>query len=292
MSLVIIPCHSVWKAAINDENPLNLGQLPEHWVLAPFQLEGRDHFAMIKHGLQGVKTLVDTIGQDTSADANNMLFFSGSKTKPQLNISEGESYYKLIQKILKFDEQVKPLSKIFDDPELVDLVHTIKNSVSDQVLDSFLSTNVTYEECSLDSFDNLYYSLLKYHEMFSVYPKKIVVVGFEFKRKRFVYLHGRKALGIDIEYIGIDPKPIGLSPEQSKTYFDDLKFQESKNALVPFEKDWYAVRKPLLDKKQSRNPFGVVPSYPELISLHHPQVLEDREFFESVVLSKYKNFEN
>ncbi|KAL6944957.1 hypothetical protein ACO0QE_002399 [Hanseniaspora vineae] len=292
MSLIIVPCHSVWKAAIKDEDPLNLGQLPAHWLLASFQLEGRNHFAMIKHGLQGVKTLLENIKQGSPSCEDNLLLFSGSKTKPELNLSEGESYYKLIRKILKFNEQKTSLNEIFDDPELVKLAHTIKNGVSDPELNTLLSTNVSYEEYAMDSFDNVYYSLLKYHEMYSKYPKKVIVVGFEFKRARIVQLHGKKALGIDNEYIGIDPQPLGWSSEQLKNYFDDINFHESKNALVPFEKDWYAVRTPLIDKKLSRNSFGVVPLYPEMISLHHPDTIEDEEFYKSVVLPKYGNFKS
>ncbi|KAJ9115070.1 hypothetical protein QFC22_005398 [Naganishia vaughanmartiniae] len=65
---------------------------------------------------------------------------------------------------------------------------------------------VTTEEFALDSFENVLFSLARFKEMTGHWPKKMTVVGFEMKRRRFEQLH-RAALKFPQEkftYIGID----------------------------------------------------------------------------------------
>lgn len=66
---------------------------------------------------------------------------------------------------------------------------------------------VTTEDHALDSFQNLLFSIARFHEYTGNYPTKITVVGYEFKRARFDDLH-RAALRWpkeNFEYIGVDP---------------------------------------------------------------------------------------
>jgi hypothetical protein len=59
----------------------------------------------------------------------------------------------------------------------------------------------------LDSFQNLLFSIARFHEYTGNYPAEITVIGYAFKRLRFLDLH-RAALRWPIEqfhYIGIDP---------------------------------------------------------------------------------------
>lgn len=65
----------------------------------------------------------------------------------------------------------------------------------------------TTEDHALDSFQNLLFSIARFHEYTGRYPTKITVVGYEFKRARFVDLH-RAALRWpkdEFRYIGVDP---------------------------------------------------------------------------------------
>jgi hypothetical protein len=74
------------------------------------------------------------------------------------------------------------------------------------------------EDFALDSFQNLLFSIARYHELAvasasgsgipssAAWPSKITVVGFEMKRRRFVELH-RRALKLpenQFEYVGVD----------------------------------------------------------------------------------------
>ena len=64
----------------------------------------------------------------------------------------------------------------------------------------------TTEDSALDSFQNLLYSIARFHEYTGRYPSHITVVGYEFKSRRFTELH-RAALRWPRErfhYIGID----------------------------------------------------------------------------------------
>lgn len=64
----------------------------------------------------------------------------------------------------------------------------------------------TTEEFALDSYQNLLFSIARFHEFTGHYPRSITVVGYEWKRRRFMELH-RAALRWPEErfrYIGID----------------------------------------------------------------------------------------
>jgi hypothetical protein len=66
----------------------------------------------------------------------------------------------------------------------------------------------TSENYALDSFQNLLFSIARFHEMTGRYPEQITVVGYEMKRARFTNLH-RAAIRWPREkftYIGIDPE--------------------------------------------------------------------------------------
>jgi hypothetical protein len=71
-------------------------------------------------------------------------------------------------------------------------------------------TRTTTEDYALDSFQNLLFSIARFHEYTGSYPVQITVVGYEFKRARFMDLH-RAALRWPIEkfhYIGEDPDDV------------------------------------------------------------------------------------
>ena len=111
------------------------------------------------------------------ADPSAVLIFSGGVTRPNSPAqSEAQSYLRL-------------------------------------ALDSGLLMNRTHiafaEDYALDSFQNLLFSLARFHEVVSGpyrWPEKITVIGFEMKRRRFEELH-RKAIrwpSSNFHYIGVD----------------------------------------------------------------------------------------
>ena len=65
----------------------------------------------------------------------------------------------------------------------------------------------TTENYALDSFQNLLFSIARFHEYVGRWPSKVTVVGYEMKRARFTDLH-RAAIRwpkASFHYVGIDP---------------------------------------------------------------------------------------
>lgn len=216
--MVIIPCHGIWKGGTTK------GEDRDEWVLAPFQIEGKDHLSMKEHILTSLKLLSD----------NTVIVISGGKTKKEINDSEANSYYKLL--------------KEYSDAE------------------------VLLEEYARDSFENVIFLICRFYQEYQTYPKKITVVGFEFKRDRFLKHHFKEALGYDnVEYIGNAPKP----ETNVEEYFQDLHQSEYRHAVRWFEQDWYGIRDPLVTKKLSRNPFNLQHPYKET----NPQL---KEFLDNI----------
>ena len=102
--------------------------------------------------------------------------FTSGQTRPYSTTTEAESYLRVA------------LNSGFIPPE------------------AFPFIRATTEDHALDSFQNLLFSIARFHEYTGNYPTKITVVGYEMKRRRFTDLH-RAALRwpqTKFHYIGID----------------------------------------------------------------------------------------
>ena len=66
--------------------------------------------------------------------------------------------------------------------------------------------HIFVEEFARDSYENLLFAVARFYEITGKYPKKITIVGFEYKRERFERVH-RRAIRFpkaDFHYVGID----------------------------------------------------------------------------------------
>lgn len=194
------------------------GQNANEWYLAPFQIEGHDHLCFIDHIRKSFEEL--------KKNPNSLLIISGGQTKLEAGpISEALSYYQLAQRILGQDYEA-------------------------------LFNRVFLEEYARDSLENVLLLMCRFYEITSCYPSHITVVGFEFKRARFLKYHLAEALNFpqtNVEYIGNEPTP---GPEiDREDYFSSLFAAEKKHALDHFEKDFYGLRNPLQSKRTQRDPF-------------------------------------
>jgi hypothetical protein len=73
--------------------------------------------------------------------------------------------------------------------------------------DSTPFSRATTETYALDSYQNILFSIARFHEVTGGYPSQITVVGYEMKRRRFEGLH-RAAIrfpAVLFEYIGLEP---------------------------------------------------------------------------------------
>lgn len=195
-----------------------LGELREEWSLVSFQIEGYDHLCFKDQ----IRKSLDLLENDQHAT----LIISGGQTKKESGpVSEALSYYQLA-------------TKLANKPEVLE--------------------RTTTEEFARDSFENVIFLICRYYELHKAYPEKITVVGFEFKRRRFLDNHLKQALlfSKNVHYVGNSPNPKDLDKEGQEAYFQDLEQLEYKHAVQHFEKDWYGIGSPLLEKKKTRNPFN------------------------------------
>ena len=84
-------------------------------------------------------------------------------------------------------------------------------------------TRVTIEDAALDSFQNVLFSIARFHELTGVYPTRITVVGHDFKRRRFEGLH-RLALRwpkLRFTYEGV---PLGSEADEREAAAGEVRF--------------------------------------------------------------------
>ncbi|KAH3680061.1 hypothetical protein WICPIJ_008398 [Wickerhamomyces pijperi] len=203
--------------------PPNSPQSPESWFLAPFQIEANDHLTFIQHMEKAFQLL-----KESAENQQSTLIISGGMTKAEAGeVSEAASYLSCA-KILELNR--------------------------DHVNDN----NVLLEEYARDSFENLLFSLCLFQETHRCFPESISIVGFEFKRDRFVNYHA-KALKIQdiVQYFGIDPTP-EYDPQSSQyqRYFDELKESEWRFSVKLFKDDLLGNGEKLKNKKLTRDPFN------------------------------------
>eukprot|EP00736_Rhodelphis_marinus_P001081 Rmarinus@m.5543 len=139
------------------------------------------------------------------------------------------------------------------------------------------------EEFARDSFENLLFSLCRYHDIVGWYPQKVTVISFSFKEDRFVHLH-RTALRIPedmFEFVAVDgPSDVpslrqnwerdhGSKPPVlggsifTATDLKELHEAEANNAGNLFRVDPYGCQGSLLEKKSERDPFSRSVPYPK-----------------------------
>ena len=70
----------------------------------------------------------------------------------------------------------------------------------------------TTEEYARDSLENVLFAACRFQEVVGRYPKRVTVVSYDFKRRRFVELLG-PALHLPLEFVGVAPggrrRPVG-----------------------------------------------------------------------------------
>ncbi|KAI0633746.1 hypothetical protein C8Q77DRAFT_1157910 [Trametes polyzona] len=189
----------------------------DRWVLEPYQRGGGRIEAFFKH----IVAAADLARQDE----HSLLIFSGGQTRSSSTTTEAESYMRLAQ-----------ISDLLPSPS-----------------SSLASARATTEDHALDSYQNLLFSIARFHEYTGRYPSRITVVGYAMKARRFTELH-RAALrwpDTRFSYIGIDAEGDAESAQQG----------EMQNGYLPYTQDMYGCHGTLLAKRRARNPFLRFHSY-------------------------------
>lgn len=241
-----------------------LGVDHNEWFLEDYQIVGQDHLVFRSQIIDSLSML--------QQHKDSFLIISGGATKKEAGpISEAITYFQLAKK----------------------LCHE----------DASLLARINIEEYARDSFENVLFLLCRFYELFNAYPENLVIVGFEFKEKRFVLHHLEQALCFPrdkVKYVGSLPITDHLPEDARKRYCEELHSSELKNALRHFEHDWYGLSGSLKEKRHKRNPFsryhGYMFSNPKLsdflITLHEStdtQQTENETIRELISLAPWVN---
>ncbi|CAG8774507.1 25326_t:CDS:2, partial [Racocetra persica] len=148
--VLFVPAELVRKIS----NGLEKVEQDNNWVLEDFQKGGA-----VKTFLNHIRKGVELTQQNTKA----LLVFSGGQTRPAAGPrSEAQSYYVLAQTL---------------------------NLLSAEENSHLILDRMTTEEYARDSYENLLFSICRFKEVTGHYPQNVIVVGFKFKRERFLDLH-------------------------------------------------------------------------------------------------------
>lgn len=191
-----------------------------NWLLEPFQ--SGQVSTLLKHIEAGV--------QHTANDSTAVLLFSGGQTRGSSGPrSEALTYWSIAKANNWYGRE-----------------------------NTAIENRTFAEEYARDSFENVLFSICRFHQITGRYPRRIKVISFDFKRDRFITLH-RRAIRFPLhrfEYIGIDPS--------SGHGFWGIAARERASAMGPFLADPYGCNsRVLVGKREQRNPYLRYHPYPQ-----------------------------
>ena len=228
--LIILCCHAIYIPKTHRSTLPPETLLEANWLIATFQTSESSTFTT------HLKTSLDLLSQD----AMSHLVISGSKTRPEINLSEAASYLALALENHFWREH--------DDVE------------STTQANDTLRRRITLEEKALDSFSNIINSVISFWRMTSCWPEKISIISHAFKESRFL-LHHCPTLQLPssmITYIGIDPdymNPSSVDHDARRT--EEVRKWEDGRGLRAWKSDEWGRGVILRTKRAERNHWAV-----------------------------------
>lgn len=171
--LIIVPGHGVFFGL-----DANRWADETQWALEPFQRGFHGQFVqtLARHIAKSIALLKESLN-------TSLVVFSGGESRPHVGPkSEALSYYLVAEANNFFQEGTGASASEVVRPRLI------------------------AEEYARDSYENILFSICRFHEVTGSYPERISVVGFAYKRRRFVELH-RQSVRFPVSrfsYYGID----------------------------------------------------------------------------------------
>jgi len=204
-----VPGHAIWKGADPEKRTQD-----SEWILEPYQKGSGRTRVFWEHIVTGAELALE--------DERSLLVFSGGQTRPGSVYTEAQSYFRLAL-------AAKVLPSAHSPPRLF--------------------RRATTEDYALDSYQNLVFSIARFHEVTGRYPTWVTIVGYAMKKRRFEELHGKAIRWPEgkLVYVGIDG--------DQKHAMDESKKGELTNAYLPYKKDAYGCHSTLVSKRITRNPF-------------------------------------
>ncbi|KAL7541831.1 hypothetical protein ACHAXR_012638 [Thalassiosira sp. AJA248-18] len=261
--LIIVAGHSVLISGDVE----NAARDDSVWWLLDYQRGRGLPQAIASHIQAGIRIALE--------DENSLLVFSGGQTRAQTGPeTEGGSYFRVADALDLWGGRDILLDN--GGEEAINGPDKSGGRGSDSNGNT-VRARTTTEEYATDSFENLLFSICRFHEITGSYPTEISFVSFSFKRQRFETLHaGALQWPLDhFHYVGVDPlASTGFNLQESSE-------GEKKNSLLPFQSDPYGCHsEKLQQKRKERNPFARKAPYeltcPEMKDLLHwcgPQLI-------------------
>ncbi|KAH9829758.1 hypothetical protein Tdes44962_MAKER02235 [Teratosphaeria destructans] len=210
--LVIVCCHATYIGARGEEYE------EDAWLLQSFQ---RSDVSVKKPGEHVTFISHIAAAAQLCRDPEALLVYSGGHTSsPALSRgrTEAGSYNLVAQALVEGGGMVEPA----------------KRPIA--------------EEWATDSYQNLLFSILKFHQTVGAFPTRVTVVTHAFKERRFLELHAK---AIKWPYSRL--RVLGLNPPFTLEELEQTQWGEYERAYKLFAADPYGVRAPLADKRAARN---------------------------------------
>jgi hypothetical protein len=179
-TLILLPCHGAFKADTAID-PQNPSLVLSDEKWDLWGFQKNETASYLAH----VKKTIEL----TAQNPDNLAVISGSERPNSGEWTEALTYYALAEANSLLTKNGRPL-------------------------------NVVCEESAHDSLMNVLGGLCKFKDLTGNFPKKIIVVGWKFKERRFLETHMR-ALHIPadcVEYVGVNDPPDTDGVEKGETY--------------------------------------------------------------------------
>ncbi|KAL3424580.1 dihydrofolate synthetase [Phlyctema vagabunda] len=216
--LILVCCHAIYLGGPTK------GTSESEWLLANFQ---RDEVPTFTSHLQ---TGLSLLSQDPCA----LLVLSGSKTRPEIDKSEAQSYLDLA------------------------VEHDFWGLADDHGMR--VRERILCEEQALDSFANLLFSVMRFWRATAAWPTTLTVVSHEFKRRRFMDCHvpALRLAPHRVRFVGIDP----CYMQRGHASWDQARCEavvegEHERGFMAWREDGSGRGAPLRQKRAARNPWCV-----------------------------------
>ena len=78
------------------------------------------------------------------------------------------------------------------------------------------------QEHARDSFENLLFSICRFHALTGAYPEKLLIVSYEFKHQRFASLHARAVRWPDAQLSFLGTPALTSAAIEVRCWFSDI----------------------------------------------------------------------
>jgi len=239
-NLVLVAGHAVYTGV-----DFHLAAREDSWFLEPYQQVAGEAQSFVDHVRLGAEL--------AARDPSSLLLFSGGQTRSAAGPrSEGLSYWVVAEAAGWFADEVGAAARAGEAGRGGG--EDAQREAQAGAVASVRARAYT-EEHARDSFENLLFGLCRFYEVTGRYPKRVTVVSYTLKERRFNEVH-RAALRFPaarFAFVGtpVPPAAVGAAEGEART-------------VAAFAKDPYGCdpRGELAAKRARRDPFAVGPPHP------------------------------